>query len=70
MSESYISVCSICHENINLSDEKVQCVIDASGGCGNYFHRNCIKEWCNMSNSKTCPICRRINICDRMRLSD
>ena len=23
-----------------------------------------------MSNSKTCPICRRINICDRMRLSD
>lgn len=70
MSESYISVCSICHVNINLSDEKVQCVIDASGGCGNYFHRNCIKEWCNMSNSKTCPICRRINICDRMRLSD
>ncbi len=70
MSESYISVCSICRENINLSDEKVQCVIDASGGCGNYFHRNCIKEWCNMSNSKTCPICRRINICDRMRLSD
>ena len=70
MSESYISVCSICHVNISLSDEKVQCVIDASGGCGNYFHRNCIKEWCNMSNSKTCPICRRINICDRMRLSD
>ena len=52
MSESERLTCSICLETINDSDEKIQCVRTETvygfetngGGCGNFFHKNCIQK--------------------------
>ncbi|PQM59017.1 MAG: hypothetical protein CML47_06835 [Rhodobacteraceae bacterium] len=75
MSESERLTCSICLETINDSDEKIQCVRTETvygfetngGGCGNFFHKNCIIEYCNYSENNVCPMCRNSRICDEIR---
>ena len=67
MSESQRLTCSICLETINESDEKVQCVRTPTGGCNNFFHKNCITEYCNYSENNVCPMCRNSRICDEIR---
>ena len=67
MSESQRLTCSICLETINESDEKVQCVRTPTGGCNNFFHKNCIVEYCNYSENNVCPMCRNSRICDEIR---
>jgi len=69
MSEHSTNLCVICHENINLDDlyqETIICIPER-GGCGNFFHKNCVKLWCNTSRTKECPICRNSEICERLR---
>ena len=48
-----METCTICLEDIDLNMRlyKMDC-------CKNYFHRSCIIEWLNKSN--TCPICRSV----------
>mgnify|MGYP001174949273 CR=1 FL=1 len=67
MSESERLTCSICLETINDSDEKIQCVRTETGGCDNFFHKNCIIEYCNHSENNVCPMCRNSRICDEIR---
>lgn len=67
MSESQRLTCSICLETINESDEKIQCVRTETGGCDNFFHKNCITEYCNYSENNVCPMCRNSRICDEIR---
>ena len=67
MSESERLTCSICLETINDSDEKIQCVRTETGGCDNFFHKNCITEYCNYSENNVCPMCRNSRICDEIR---
>ena len=69
MSEHSTNLCAICHENINLDDlsEKIIICIPAEGGCGNFFHKNCVNRWCNTSHTKECPICRNPGICEKLR---
>ena len=69
MSEHSTNLCPICHENINLDDlsEKIIICIPAEGGCGNFFHKNCVNRWCNTSHTKECPICRNPRICEKLR---
>ena len=68
-----INKCSICNENIinhdiNLkkSNKKEICSICLKEcntfltECGHYFHKSCIKQYCNISDQKLkCPMCRR-----------
>ena len=54
--------CSICLENIKKEDSY------KSDSCGHIFHKNCLKQWINSSQSidydesksvnQTCPLCR------------
>ena len=75
MSESERLTCSICLETINDSDEKIQCVRTETvygfetngGGCGNFFHKNCIIEYCKYDENNVCPMCRNSRICDEIR---
>ena len=67
MSESQRLTCSICLETINESDEKVQCVRTPTGGCNNFFHKNCIVDYCKYDEDNRCPMCRDSRICDEIR---
>tara|TARA_B100001173_G_scaffold304951_1_gene309699 strand:- start:1588 stop:3969 length:2382 start_codon:yes stop_codon:yes gene_type:complete len=67
MSESQRLTCSICLETINESDEKVQCVRTPTGGCNNFFHKNCIVDYCKYDENNVCPMCRDSRICDEIR---
>ena len=67
MSESQRLTCSICLETINESDEKVQCVRTPTGGCDNFFHKNCIVDYCKYDEDNVCPMCRDSRICDEIR---
>ena len=67
MSESQRLTCSICLETINESDEKVQCVRTPTGGCNNFFHKNCIVDYCKNDENNVCPLCRDSRICDEIR---
>ena len=67
MSESQRLTCSICLETINESDEKVQCVRTPTGGCNNFFHKNCIVDYCKYDEGHVCPMCRDSRICDEIR---
>ena len=67
MSESQQLTCSICLETINESDEKVQCVRTPTGGCNNFFHKNCIVDYCKYDENYVCPMCRNSRICDEIR---
>jgi len=69
MSEHSTNLCVICHENINLDDlyQDIIICLPERGGCGNFFHKNCVNIWCNTSRTKECPICRNSEICERLR---
>mgnify|MGYP002004180472 CR=1 FL=1 len=60
MSEHSTNLCVICHENINFDDlyQDIIICLPERGGCGNFFHKNCVNIWCNTSRTKECPICR------------
>ena len=46
-------ICSICFdEEIKISFTKTK--------CNHYYHNDCLRKWCKISNS--CPICRFNNI--------
>ena len=69
MSEHSTNLCVICHENINLDDlyQEIIICLPERGGCGNFFHKNCVNRWCNTSHTKECPICRNPGICEKLR---
>ena len=43
--------CSICHEDINFSDEEISVL-----RCGHLFHKRCLQQW--LDTNSTCPQCR------------
>ena len=43
--------CSICHEDINFSDEEISVL-----RCGHLFHKRCLQQW--LDTDSTCPECR------------
>ena len=44
-------ICSVCHEDINFSDEEISVL-----HCGHMFHQTCLQQW--LGNRMTCPECR------------
>jgi len=54
--------CPICLEKFTESEidgnQTIQC-----NECGQNFHDNCIREWCESEIEKGCPLCRNTAIC-------
>lgn len=60
--------CPICLEKFSESEmdgnQTIQC-----DGCGQNFHDNCIRQWCESEVEKGCPLCRNTDICTNNNFS-
>jgi|TARA_B110000902_G_scaffold263645_2_gene343181 hypothetical protein len=54
MSDEFIEVCSICHENMNIIDDNNE--MYELPECKHYFHTNCILTWFRAGHNR-CPLC-------------